>query len=427
MPRQRWLLVWLVVGPLCAAAMWLWPGSETVPYHLACATFALCYGLEHWSRRATLVSLAVFTMATGSILAIRASQDVIEWQETSEIPLMLLLMLLMVWHVRRRNRAVDAITFLAERERAEAAARELLTQRTSHEMRSPLTIARGYLEVVMARETEDLTDLQIIDDELARLNRVCDRLVRSMRVQGDFELATLDLGAVLAQTVLRWGAVADRTWRHDAGGVSVTGSQERLVACLDTLVENALRYTRDGDLISLYARTEDPGHIVIGVADSGRGFSTEMLRHAAMRGVEAGLDGVRDDLSQTGLGLSLVRDVATRRGGWVRLGVSPEGGAAVEIVIPGDDLGQLTSLSSPALVASPAAAALRQVDPGRADAADAASAASAASAANRSPRSGRPATGGLSPTAAGRAARDAAGPHARGGRGGPPRSRDSHR
>jgi hypothetical protein len=46
------------------------------------------------------------------------------------------------------------------------------------------------------------------------------------------------------------------------------------------------------------------------------------------------LDGVRDDLSQTGLGLSLVRDVATRRGGWVQLGVSPWGGADVAIIFP---------------------------------------------------------------------------------------------
>ncbi len=361
MHRQRWFLVWLVVAPLCCAAMWLWPGSETVPYHLACATFALCYGLEHWSRRATLVSLALFTLATGSILASRAAEDVIDWQETSEIPLMLLLMLLMVWHVRRRNRAIDAVTVLAERERSEAAARELLTQRTSHEMRSPLTIARGYLEIVMARDPEGIADLRIIDDELARLSRVCERLVRSMRVQGDFELATLDLDAVLAQTVLRWSAVADRDWRDDGGGATITGSQERLVACLDTLVENALRYTADGDVISVYARTEDSGHVVIGVADSGRGFSPEMLRSAAVQGVESGLDGMRDDLSQTGLGLSLVRDVTTRRGGWVRLGVSADGGADVALVVPVEEAGPLLGHPTASLLGAPAVAALGKV------------------------------------------------------------------
>ena len=64
-----------------------------------------------------------------------------------------------------------------------------------------------------------------------------------------------------------------------------------------------------------------------------------MLRTAA--GQAAGgrcttqiLDGVRDDLSQTGLGLSLVRDVATRRGGWVQLGVSSWGGADVAMISP---------------------------------------------------------------------------------------------
>ena len=87
----------------------------------------------------------------------------------------------------------------------------------------------------------------------------------------------------------------------------------------------------------LYARPMRDA-IAIGVADSGRGFSTDTLRTAAGqdrgRPVAQILDGVRDDLSQTGLGLSLVRDVATRRGGWVQLGVSPWGGADVAIIFP---------------------------------------------------------------------------------------------
>ena len=43
---------------------------------------------------------------------------------------------------------------------------------------------------------------------------------------------------------------------------------------------------------------------------------------------------VRDELSQTGLGISLVREVAARRGGRVRLGVSPWGGADVAMILP---------------------------------------------------------------------------------------------
>jgi len=340
MLRQRMVLLWGVVAALSSAAMIALPGSETVPYHVGWAAFALCFGLEQWSPRATWVGLGLFTGVTGAILVHRVTTGVLDWQETTEIPLMLLLMVLMIWHVRRRQQALSDLTDLAARERADSTMRELLTQRTSHEMRSPLMISRGYVELLMDRTPagEDLSDLQVVDEELSRLTRVCERLVRSMRVELDLEITEIDLHAVLQQTARRWSTVAPRHWQVESPAITLDCSPERLRACLDTLVENALRYTeRDDDTVMLYARPMRDA-IAIGVADSGRGFSADTLRTAAgqdhAQPVAHILDGVRDDLSQTGLGLSLVRDVATRRGGWVQLGVSPWGGADVAIIFP---------------------------------------------------------------------------------------------
>ncbi|GAA2495877.1 HAMP domain-containing sensor histidine kinase [Terrabacter carboxydivorans] len=340
MERRRMVLLWSVVATVCAAAMLALPGSETVPYHIGWAAFALCFGLEQWSPRATWVGLGVYTFVTGAILVVRVTSGVLDWQETTEIPLMLLLMALMIWHVRRRQGALSDLTDNAARERAESTMRELLTLRTSHEMRSPLMISRGYLEMLMDRTPpgEDLDDLQVVEEELARLTRVCERLVRSMRVGSDLEVTDVDIDAVLRQTAQRWATVAPRSWQVESSGLVLQCSTERLRACLDTLVENALRYTEgDEDTVLLYARPMRDA-IVLGVADSGRGFTTDMLRTAAGQHGPAStgeiLDGVRDDLSQTGLGLSLVRDVATRRGGWVQLGVSPWGGADVAMILP---------------------------------------------------------------------------------------------
>lgn len=338
MEQRRMVLVWTLVAVVCAGAMLALPGSETVPYHVGWAAFALCFGLEQWSPRATWVGLGLYTFVTGAILVTRVSSDVLDWQETTEIPLMLLLMALMIWHVRRRQQALSDLTDNAARERADSTMRELLTLRTSHEMRSPLMISRGYLEMLMDRTPpgEDLADLQVVDEELARLTRVCERLVRSMRVGSDLEVTEVDLDAVLRQTAERWSTVASRLWRVESSVETLECSAERLRACLDTLVENALRYTeRDDDIVLLYARPMRDA-VALGVADSGRGFTTDMLRTAAGQTSSTGevLDGIRDDLSQTGLGLSLVRDVATRRGGWVQLGVSPWGGADVAMILP---------------------------------------------------------------------------------------------
>jgi len=336
MRRHRMVLLWCVVAAFSSVAMLAVPGSETVPYHVGWAAFALCFGLEQWTPRSTWTALGLFTTVTGAILVNRVATGVLDWQETTEIPLMLLLMVLMIWHVRRRQQALADLTEHAARERADSTMRELLTLRTSHEMRSPLMIARGYLELLTDRTPagDDRADLQVVDEELARLTRVCERLVRSMRVSTDFELADVDLDAVLRQTAARWSAVAQRRWQVESPALSIHCSSERLRACLDTLIENALRYTAgDEDTILLYARPMRDA-IALGVADSGRGFTADMLRTAAGHPPGYVLDGVRDDLSQTGLGLSLVRDVATRRGGWVQLGVSPWGGADVAMILP---------------------------------------------------------------------------------------------
>ena len=336
MTGRRMVLVWGAVAALSSAAMIALPGSETVPYHVGWAAFALCFGLEQWSRRATWVGLGLFTALTGAILVHRVGEGVLEWQETTEIPLMLLLMVLMIWHVRRRQQALADLTEHAARERADSTMRELLTQRTSHEMRSPLMISRGYIEMLMDRTApgEDLADLEVVDEELSRLTRVCERLVRSMRIGTDLELADMDLAAVLHQTAARWSPVAQRHWRVESPAVTMHCSIERLRACLDTLIENALRYTEGPeDTILLYVRPMRDA-IVVGVADSGRGFTAEMLRSAAGQSPSDVSDVLRDDLSQTGLGLSLVRDVATRRGGWVQLGISAWGGADVAMILP---------------------------------------------------------------------------------------------
>ena len=335
--RYPWLVAWGAFALLCTALMWLFPGSETLPYHLAWAGLALAFGFERWTLTMTVWALGLFTSVTGVVLVVRASQGVLDWQETCEVPLMLLLMVLMVWHVRRRQSALADVTLLAERERAAASARELLTLRTSHELRSPLTIARGFVEVLLARTTDpdDAADLRIVDEELVRLTRVGDRLVRSMRLQGEHLVGPHDIDALIGETARRWSTVAARDWRVRTHVGSAMCSPERLRAVLDTLVENAVRYTDDGETIELFAREQDADTLVIGVADSGPGLSdasAQLLLSAADRAEPPSLE--RDARSQTGLGLGLVIDVAHERGGRIVVERSRFGGAEVALVVP---------------------------------------------------------------------------------------------
>ena len=350
--RREHFYLWLAFAGVSTWLMWASPGNETIPYHAAWAAFALAYGVGNWKLGRAVAGLALYTVATGSVLLSRAGSGVIDWQETAEIPLMSLLMVLMVWHVRRRQIALATVTVMAQREREQAQETESLTRLTSHEMRTPLTIARGYVELLLGREQDldQMRDLAVVADELERLTRVTERLVRVIRLQGGGEVESVDLDAMLRQTAERWAPVADRHWVVEARAGLYEGSAERMRASLDTLVENALRYTHDGDTVRLTGiRTLD--RVVVGVADSGAGMSADQI--AVING-SAGADAEapRDELSQTGLGLGLVRGLVAARGGRLVAGAAPEGGALVLMQIPAQPL-VVPAPESPALAEPP--------------------------------------------------------------------------
>lgn len=340
MPRRRARLggdlfsLWLVTGAACTALMVLRPGEETIPYHLAWASYVLMYGFGNWGLRRAVTGLSVVTVVTGAVLVGRAATGVLAWEETTEIPLMAVLMMLAVWNVRRRQIALAASAVLAERQRDQAADAERLTRLTSHEMRTPLTIASGYVELLLARTDDDeqRRDLDVVADELGRLARVTERLVRVIRLQGGGELEKVDLDGLLRQTTDRWSQVADRRWAVATDAGLFDCSAERLRAVLDTLIENAVRYTSHGDVIRITGHRQ-AGMIELGVADSGSGLSAEQI--ASINGTtDAPLDALRDGLSQTGLGLSLVRGLVAQRGGQLVAGTALEGGASLVLRLP---------------------------------------------------------------------------------------------
>ena len=361
---------WTLLAIGCLIAMVLWPGLETVPYHLGWAGFVLAFGLGTWSRLQLVTALTWYSLAGGATLVRSWLADLIGWGETIEIPLMLMLALLMVWHVRRRQAALAEVTRLAECDVQAAFGREQLMQLTSHELRTPLTIARGYIELLQTRATgtENQQDLFVVADELERLSRVSDRLVRMIQLQDDTTTEDVDIDQVMAQAVERWQVVADRRWILDARAGSGVGSPERLRTALDTLVENAIRYTSVGETIRLVG-SRDSRQIVVGVFDGGVGLSNrqiisinageQSLLPATTVGTAAGTDPdpdadtdtkadadfyPEDVLAGTGLGLSIVRALAHAHGGTLRASHAPEGGAAMVLTLQQNSRGEVGPL-----------------------------------------------------------------------------------
>jgi two-component system OmpR family sensor kinase len=222
--------------------------------------------------------LAVVGVLTGSALVLHVHNEVIGWEETTEVPLMTLVFLAMVWHVRRRTKAEQRARQLAESEREMREAQRRFVRFASHELRTPMTVARGYAELIRENATDDQTreDAIVVLEELETLNGIAGRLLTLARSEQRDLLREqdVDVDSLLQRAVKRWRPAADRVWSIDAHTGVITADQERLEAALDCPLDNALRYTEDGGHIDLRSERR-PGEAIIRVRDDGIGIPPE--------------------------------------------------------------------------------------------------------------------------------------------------------
>ncbi|MCW2642631.1 MAG: hypothetical protein JWP76_4937 [Dactylosporangium sp.] len=342
-PSTNRLLVggWAVAAVLWSVLMYLLPGQETVPFHFIWIGLALVYGFTRWRAAGMVTALVLVTAVTGYILCHHAALGQIGWEETAEVPLMASTFGVMVWHVNRRNLALGEVQRLAEAERRRLEVHQLFVRLASHELRTPITVARGYTELVRAAHHDETTleDTDVVLDEMDKLARITQRLVTLMQMEEPYPLRPTDLDLELLRIARRWEPTADRLWYvHSDIGTGMVNS-ERLEAALDCLIENAVKFTRPGDRIELVGHGDASGW-QIRVVDSGAGMTPEEAAavHAWIpRGRTA---------TGTGLGLAIVRSVVQALGGQIHIETAPGRGTTVTLSVPTGPAGA-TTLTAP--------------------------------------------------------------------------------
>ena len=323
-------LVWALFSAAMSAVMWRTPGEETIPFHLIYIAFCLLYGLAVWPTSLAIAGICALVVVSSVALGRSVHSGAIGWTELSEVPFMATLALLLVWHIRRRQQAALRLNQALAREVSAADDRQLLTRLVSHELRTSLTITAGYTDLIAAQSSgrRVAADVGVVSDELTRLNRSVERLITMIRLQEEPVAEPVDLDALLHRTARRWVAVQPRDWSVVSDVGRVLATEERLSAALDTLVENALRHTGTGDLISLRAHWVD-GQVAIEVRDSGVGLSNDQVE-----AINAEATWTPSSASHSGLGMHIVRQVVHARGGTVTVARVPAGGTSVVLSIP---------------------------------------------------------------------------------------------
>src|SRR5215831_6233396 len=329
---NRWLFPgWVIFAAVNTVAMFVLPGQETIPFHFIYISMALVYGLQPWPLPKTYAVLGLVAATTGVALALHVRNGVIGWEETAEIPLMALLFLVMVWHVRRRVAAIREARRYADSEHEMREMQKRFVRFASHELRTPVTVGRGFAELIRDGQpgSQAAQDAIVVLEEFDNLERIAARLLTLARMdeRSTVKPSVVPLSAQLERIVTRWRAAANRDWRVSPASAVVVADRQRIETALDSLVENAVRYTKEGGVIEL---TAYPGEesVVIEVRDDGPGIPDEELGYI--------FESFRSGASRggTGIGLAIVKTIVEAHGGAVSAENLPGGGASFRLRLP---------------------------------------------------------------------------------------------
>jgi len=198
----------------------------------------------------------------------------------------------------------------------------------THELKTPITSIRLYLETLQKREVDDEQRrefYQVMLEDTQRLMGTVEGVLRAARVtQKNAVLSRAEVPvAPLVQEAIEWARSRNHLppevldWATDGrpdNQLSVMGDREELSTALSNVFDNAVKYSPQEPNIRVAVVTPDLEHVEIRVRDNGVGISRGELKRVFKRFYRA-LSPHTSLVKGSGLGLFIVRAIARRHGG----------------------------------------------------------------------------------------------------------------
>jgi signal transduction histidine kinase len=217
----------------------------------------------------------------------------------------------------------------------------------AHELRTPMTLIFGYVELLMRRPLDEGRRAglhAVIHEQCQRMVRILDELMDLGQLEArrgqELEVARVDLGALLREAAngfdLPTGRQAPQlrdpaTWPE----AHMAGDADRLVKVIRNIVHNAYKFSAPGTPVQIAlgrrATAQGMDELCISVIDQGIGMTPEQLARVGERFFRADDSG---RILGAGLGMSIVNEIVKLHGGQVRLHSTPGEGTQVDICLP---------------------------------------------------------------------------------------------
>ncbi|MDO5032415.1 cell wall metabolism sensor histidine kinase WalK [Corynebacterium sp.] len=281
-----------------------------------------------WFIRRALRPLRVVEKTASQIAAGDLDKRVPEWPAHTEVGQLSAALNIMLGQLQRS--VVDA------QEKEEQMRR--FVGDASHELRTPLTSLHGYAELYRSGATQDADFvLSKIDAESQRMSLLVEDLLALTRAEG----TRLDLRDVdMLELVLSVGSSARAAFpgreiqvRNEAHDIPVVkGDPDRLHQVLLNLVSNGIRHGGEEAVVTLVVR-EEAEHVLIDVADDGKGMSPADAAHIFERFYRADTSRTRDT-GGSGLGLAIVKSLVEQHGGSISVASELGEGSVFTLSLP---------------------------------------------------------------------------------------------
>lgn len=210
----------------------------------------------------------------------------------------------------------------------------------SHELRTPLTAIKGWGETILELHDSDPNmtkkGLEVIIDESSRLSRMVEDLLDFSRMQSGrmtLRLEKIDVLAELDETVFVFKERALRegvelTYNAPELPAPMMGDPNRIRQVFVNILDNALKYTKQGDKILVTAEIL-PRRLKILITDTGCGIPPEALPHVKEKFFKANVS-----VRGSGIGLAVSDEIVRLHKGSLNIGSVLNEGTTVEIILP---------------------------------------------------------------------------------------------
>lgn len=216
----------------------------------------------------------------------------------------------------------------ADYRRSEIASKRMLSN-ISHDIKTPMTIILGYLEIMRIRGTKTDEMLKKTEQKAKDVIELINQFFTLAKLESgdmDIELSRINICEVCRESILDfYELLTSKNFQVDIelpeNAVYVQGSKEVLQRILFNLISNVIRYGVDGKYLGLFLRT-DENSVYIDIIDKGKGIDKPFADSVFER-LFTMEDSRNRNIQGNGLGLTIAKNLALQLGGTITLDSNP--------------------------------------------------------------------------------------------------------